>query len=571
MNGIKWQWMNDQNQWQNYDDSITKEIEKSYKAKDTKCTVDISSNKYEIRLNDLFQYSVKTTGTRRIQRKISVNHYWQWQDENKTWNTFDKNVSETIEIFYLNNNTGSTCVNISSKSYQIDPFTKSQTNIQTKYRRYIRRLSTNTSVQTAEVKQESKEFEAKQSESIHENNELKFIIPGQGTVQITQIINNNKHSPFKIILYNKNIMSKNMNITLSVHQWESSMVFSDKLNKSEIVLVKSKESEKILINNQGNGIYTYWLSIDTNHNAIKFGIGEVRDILTKLKCTHDTTKGCQRIANFMKAINCARIEIMQKMNNQITFQTHKTYVLSQPIMVKDSNTITMDDIDGGSSFVVAGNLPQNCLNLYNSIHGKHFTINDEIFPNFADAIQKSINNKNGWCHKKLIEKAGQSKMSYLRITLGSNVGDSPGIPYVLEIWPSGHYSPIHNHANAYAIIRVLHGEVLCNLYAYLSEHNKEPFVKKLLKKNDITYIYPGVNQVHKLENISETVAITIQCYQYDDSDNEHYEYSDYVKDKKMQKFKPKSDMSFNEFKKEMQKEWNGHYFVAKEIFRTLHQ
>jgi hypothetical protein len=37
--------------------------------------------------------------------------------------------------------------------------------------------------------------------------------------------------------------------------------------------------------------------------------------------------------------------------------------------------------------------------------------------------------------------------TYLRITLGHSLGKSPGIPYVLEIWPTSNYSPIHNHGN----------------------------------------------------------------------------------------------------------------------------
>ncbi len=34
-----------------------------------------------------------------------------------------------------------------------------------------------------------------------------------------------------------------------------------------------------------------------------------------------------------------------------------------------------------------------------------------------------------------------------------------GIPFVLEIWPAGHSSPIHNHGNAYGIVRMLHGDI----------------------------------------------------------------------------------------------------------------
>lgn len=44
--------------------------------------------------------------------------------------------------------------------------------------------------------------------------------------------------------------------------------------------------------------------------------------------------------------------------------------------------------------------------------------------------------------------------TYLRITLGQSLGNSPGQPYVVEIWPPGHYSSIHDHGDACAVIKV---------------------------------------------------------------------------------------------------------------------
>jgi hypothetical protein len=53
--------------------------------------------------------------------------------------------------------------------------------------------------------------------------------------------------------------------------------------------------------------------------------------------------------------------------------------------------------------------------------------------------------------KKLEDKATEfgddPHETYLRITLGHSLGKSPGIPYVLEIWPKSNYSPMHNHGN----------------------------------------------------------------------------------------------------------------------------
>lgn len=51
------------------------------------------------------------------------------------------------------------------------------------------------------------------------------------------------------------------------------------------------------------------------------------------------------------------------------------------------------------------------------------------------------------------------RQCYIRVSVGLPSGCSPGIPYVLEIWPPGHFSPIHNHGNAFGVVRMLHGSI----------------------------------------------------------------------------------------------------------------
>ena len=48
---------------------------------------------------------------------------------------------------------------------------------------------------------------------------------------------------------------------------------------------------------------------------------------------------------------------------------------------------------------------------------------------------------------------------YIRISVGHAHGTSPGDPLVMEIWPPGHSSPIHSHANTFGVVRVLHGTI----------------------------------------------------------------------------------------------------------------
>ena len=144
----------------------------------------------------------------------------------------------------------------------------------------------------------------------------------------------------------------------------------------------------------------------------------------------------------------------------------------------------------------------------------------------------------------------------MRITLGENNGESPGIPYVMEIWPVGHYSPIHNHAGASAIIRVLHGSIHVKLFPFLSGDQLEPFGEADFKQDEITWISPSLNQIHQLKNTGTSTCITIQCYMYKQNNTSHYDYFDYLDaDGKTQQYEPDSDMEFLAFKALMRKEY----------------
>lgn len=40
---------------------------------------------------------------------------------------------------------------------------------------------------------------------------------------------------------------------------------------------------------------------------------------------------------------------------------------------------------------------------------------------------------------------------------------------MMEIWPSKHKSPIHDHGDAYAVIKVLHGEINASYFTKLDK------------------------------------------------------------------------------------------------------
>jgi predicted metal-dependent enzyme (double-stranded beta helix superfamily) len=131
----------------------------------------------------------------------------------------------------------------------------------------------------------------------------------------------------------------------------------------------------------------------------------------------------------------------------------------------------------------------------------------------------------------------------------------------MEIWPIGHYSPIHNHSDANAIIRVLHGQINVSLYPFLcaEKDGVKPFCSANFYKDEITWISPTLNQTHKLlnEDTNTQSCITIQCYMYDNENSIHYDYFDYLDENgKILQYEPDSDMDFISFKNKMKEEWN---------------
>jgi hypothetical protein len=304
-----------------------------------------------------------------------------------------------------------------------------------------------------------------------------------------------------------------------------------------------------------SGAY-YWISLDSQNQLLRVGLGEPRmeTVIYTYKFSNDIAFLEQLMSIYFDQTVMPQRLLRDPITNNV------------PVLVKHTNDLTMDDVASGSV------MPQANLNivsqkLYDCIRGPKFVLDDESFPEFSAAIEHSIANPNGWCYKRLQEKSREFNPNvpnptetYLRITLGGNNGESPGIPYVMEIWPVGHYSPIHSHSQANAVIRVLHGTINVSLYPFLcaSKSGVKPFAIANFNKDDITWISPTLNQTHQLLNLPTTTAtcITIQCYMYDNDDTRHYDYFDYIdNDGNKKQYTPDSDMDFMDFKALMKKEY----------------
>lgn len=366
---------------------------------------------------------------------------------------------------------------------------------------------------------------------------VSLIVHGQGIVLF-----NSSESCFL------NFFDKDNKLSLKVQFTENSVLVN--LSPSNEPLIDNKNVKGIV---KYNGAY-YWFSLDSQNKKLYAGIGEARieNIIYSYQLDGENNK---LFLENIVSVSGEKNKIFKIIRDPLTNNI--------PLLVKNIDDLTMNDIATGR-YMPKANLSLTSQKLYDCIAGKNFVLNTPDFPDFIKAIEYSIITPDCWCYKTLKIKATEFdknkpnyKETYLRITLGENNGESPGIPYVMEIWPVGHYSPIHNHGNSSAIIRVLNGSINVSLYPYLSEDDILPFAKADFKKGDVTWISPTLNQVHQLKNLetNKDTCITIQCYMYENEDVEHYDYFDYIGAKQNQPFEPNSDMEFIEFKNLMKKEW----------------
>jgi len=315
----------------------------------------------------------------------------------------------------------------------------------------------------------------------------------------------------------------------------------------------------------------FWLSVDFENRLLKGGYGEPRAELVLF--SFQFVKGIVTPGNVGPNLRPSEHDDpmdspyrwLKEMNVVNLSSTAKLLsVFKDPITVpaamkvKSMDEITMWDVAKHNA-TVAANLPEVCQKLYKNVGGRNFSL---------DTINKDFKLPDNFDFAKAVQKANEfgdhPDMVYLRITMGGNQGESPGIPYVMEIWPSNKRSPIHNHGGSEAIIKVLHGEIQVKLFATLSKaipnsndalavenaYQPELFDTATFKKNDVTYITPWLNQIHQLENTNqEDACITIQWYGYPEDSDKHYEYFDWLNqdDDEIDHFFPDSDYNFIEF------------------------
>ena len=317
----------------------------------------------------------------------------------------------------------------------------------------------------------------------------------------------------------------------------------------------------------------YWLSFNRDDRVLKYGKGYIMEATTLMEYSFLEPRRNQDKWNFLfdPQVN-KTIEIVDNLTSDtrstqldltdfvLLVDVEKTVnfypyplICDWPYAVKDSNTSTMLDISG-NDYILSASLPVTCRELYYNVASAKVDLdwpyNTDV--KLSEAIGYSIATPGKILYRQLKEKKLADEMPYLRVTLGCDHGCSPGIPYVLEIWPPKSRSPIHNHGNAYAVIKVLHGDVNIGIYNKTwpdSTHDDKPIKCFIASKGDVTWISPNWYQTHMLHNTSDKeYCATIQCYKYGDEDHLHWPYFDYLDGKDVKEFKPDSDFEFKDLR-----------------------
>jgi hypothetical protein len=160
----------------------------------------------------------------------------------------------------------------------------------------------------------------------------------------------------------------------------------------------------------------------------------------------------------------------------------------------------------------------------------------------SDAIRYSIKTEGCVLNKKLKDKATEfgddPQETYLRITLGHSLGKSPGIPYVLEIWPKSNYSPIHNHGN----------NEFCNCFICANVIKIWPVC------GVATVVFVALNRCAVI--IAD--ILKLMCL-VPISNTTHWPYFDYISaNETIAEFIPNSDFEFQEIRNQVMAEYKKH-------------
>ena len=259
----------------------------------------------------------------------------------------------------------------------------------------------------------------------------------------------------------------------------------------------------------------YWVSVNANKNLVSCGFGEICDVTKLFEVNIDQSK--------LKNIQAVEFRGEDPLGNTLPMQSNRVVMGSLkkggPIIVPNSQ------LEIQENHIKELNLPSPVQDLIKEMEETQQNI-EKLYGNVIwDKIQNSLD---GGLLRQLVEQkkqtiaSGQSPLNsnqvYVRIGFGENYKMGPGNRMVIELWPSKHESPIHQHSSSYSYIKILKGEVVNKNYPILSECSigQTVIAEQVFKEGDRTWLSPDQNQIHKIENKTSEGVISFHGYKYGD-------------------------------------------------------
>lgn len=367
-------------------------------------------------------------------------------------------------------------------------------------------------------------------------------------------------------------------------------VLDFKVNGQDEVIIRKSTDTKDLVD---KGILTtYWLSFSTTYDEkvkkyipdLRYGKGFamekttlMSEKLNQLKflgvSTLFTCK-TEKYARVYQDVVSSSAEDAGVLDVEPRVYLSKTPLTYDPSPVAiDSASASMLDIDLGRTLSTM--LPDKARTLFDTV--KNFEISDTL----VNAIRFSLTTPGMTLYSIAEDKMNSADgfgtdEVYIRVTVGKDSKIGPGIPFVLEIWPSGMKSPIHDHGDSVAVIKVLHGQINIDIYNKLVQPESYPTEADILQsfaptKGQFTWMNKNWYQVHQLKNVTEDYCATIQCYLYDDSDRVHWPGFDFVEanSSDVEIFNPESDLDYKVMCAKVLQEYYRHEYPLELRDRTM--
>ncbi|XP_055346552.1 uncharacterized protein LOC129594033 [Paramacrobiotus metropolitanus] len=271
-----------------------------------------------------------------------------------------------------------------------------------------------------------------------------------------------------------------------------------------------------------------WVSVSAREPAfVKVGYGYPMDANTLFTFTPDRRKVPK---NYQVDAFVSQTEAIQI--NGVKMARYPV-VTSEPIVQDPSPKLILPEqrrrehevLSIGQFYLPVARLPLAARGLLEEVSKFELT-EEEII-----AMQHSVKTPGSFLYNVLQKKKKPGLKEYLRADFRTARRTAPGQDLVLELVIPRGSSPIRDHGNASAVIKVLYGKPTFEFYNPMMDRIRErPILVNTanLTAGEYTWMTESIYQTHRLINTDlANVVITVQAYGYEEETWERTDYFHY--------------------------------------------